>query len=269
MTQAWLMKCGSTRTVGRSTDCDIQVSGRGGEGRGRASSQATSFPLLMRYSLTYIHHPLYSIVLSSPSAGIRDESGALISWALCRDGTVGNVFTLSNHQRKGFSSIVVRSLVKNMADRGIHAICDIVVGNDASEALFTKFNFTRLEQSHWTYMFNGSFEVKDFNELRDRCDEVLCKYEWRFPLDDEWERVYDMVRRGYTMNAVVVDGVEKLPVASLEDLRSRDVMLLCPKGFQGYLGCYIGAMEVVILAAGSRKKGFEHLMSLHYERYAS
>ena len=95
------------------------------------------------YPLARIHQ--------APTACIR-KGGEPVSWALTHhDGSIGMVFTLQEHRRKGFAKAVISMLVKKQILAGRMPYCFIVEGNEASQRLFEELGFVEQSKVCWVH----------------------------------------------------------------------------------------------------------------------
>lgn len=95
------------------------------------------------YPLARIHQ--------APTACIR-AGGEPVSWALTHhDGSIGIVFTLQEHRRKGYAKAAISMLVKKQLLAGRTPYCFIVEGNEASKRLFEELGFVEQSRLCWVH----------------------------------------------------------------------------------------------------------------------
>ncbi|MFQ5914326.1 MAG: GNAT family N-acetyltransferase [Nitrospinota bacterium] len=95
-------------------------------------------------------YPL-SRIEGSPTTCIR-IGGQPVAWALVHyDGSIGMVYTLEEHRRKGYARAVVSALVEERFRSGRAPFCFIVDGNQASVRLFQGLGFFRQADLSWVF----------------------------------------------------------------------------------------------------------------------
>lgn len=95
-------------------------------------------------------YPL-SRILQAPTTCIR-VGGEPVAWALIHyDGSIGMVYTLQEHRRKGYAKAVVSVLAEKRLLAGRTPYCFIVEGNEASEGLFEELGFTLQSTLGWVH----------------------------------------------------------------------------------------------------------------------
>ena len=62
---------------------------------------------------------------------------------------IGNVFTMEEHRKKGLASTLISRFTAALLRTGYVPHCDIVVGNTASEKLFTHNGYVAMESTNW------------------------------------------------------------------------------------------------------------------------
>jgi hypothetical protein len=73
---------------------------------------------------------------NNPSSVLRNESGSPLSWAMMKeDGSMGVMYTLKEHRKKGYAVTVSKDLIKKIIDFGFQPYVHIVVENTASRKL--------------------------------------------------------------------------------------------------------------------------------------
>lgn len=76
---------------------------------------------------------LRECILNRPSSVYRDENGKAISWALVReDNSMGVMYTLKEHRKKGLAKIVSKDLIKKVINTGYTPYVHIVEDNNPS-----------------------------------------------------------------------------------------------------------------------------------------
>ncbi len=95
-------------------------------------------------------YPL-SRILQAPTACIR-IGGEPVAWALIHhDGSIGMVYTLQEHRRKGYAKAVVSVLAEKRLLAGRTPYCFIVEGNETSERLFEELGFALQSKLGWVH----------------------------------------------------------------------------------------------------------------------
>lgn len=92
-------------------------------------------------------------VMKYDSACIREE-GKPVSWCglhfdILGVGNMGFAHTIDEHRRKGYASLVTKSLVNRLADRGRRATVHVIKDNHASVALCKSMGFSTLGELGW------------------------------------------------------------------------------------------------------------------------
>ena len=98
--------------------------------------------------------PRFKHCISVGSVGVFTDTTPplLISWAI-RDlihGAIHHLYTLEEYRGRGLASAVVREMSSRIQDEGQVPFCYILVGNDASVALFKRVGF--VEQGRFNFM---------------------------------------------------------------------------------------------------------------------
>lgn len=171
-----------------------------------------------------------------------------------RDGTIGNVHTLESHTRRGYSKIVVGYLGERMQEEGIHPICDIVMGNVASENLFMKFGYRPIGESDWCYVDNGRYSG-DMNE-----------YIWREASKEDMDLILGMVER--TLSGDVVSSVQTSVRTCIEEERLTIMLPRVTGRVKTCLGFYsinreTGSIGHITVGYGLLYRGYEHGLLSH------
>ncbi|XP_019550971.3 uncharacterized protein LOC109420951 isoform X1 [Aedes albopictus] len=87
-------------------------------------------------------YTLKRLIAWNPSMGLFDESGRLLAWSLCwTTGTLAALQVDAEHLRKGFGSLVVRAVAKEMTKVGMNCQAIVHCANEISNAMFTKLGF--------------------------------------------------------------------------------------------------------------------------------
>jgi len=85
---------------------------------------------------------LRNCIEKNPSSVIRDEKGYPISWAMMReDGSLGVLYTLKEHRKKGYALTITNDLIKKVIDSGFQPYAHIVVENTPSRNMSEKAGF--------------------------------------------------------------------------------------------------------------------------------
>lgn len=88
---------------------------------------------------------LKTCIEKNPSSVIRDESGSPISWAMMReDGSLGVMYTLKEHRKKGHALTISNDLIKKVINYGFQPYAHIIVENTPSRSMSEKAGFV-----HW------------------------------------------------------------------------------------------------------------------------
>eukprot|EP01113_Clastostelium_recurvatum_P003597 TRINITY_DN11574_c0_g2_i1.p1 TRINITY_DN11574_c0_g2~~TRINITY_DN11574_c0_g2_i1.p1 ORF type:complete len:350 (+),score=60.25 TRINITY_DN11574_c0_g2_i1:97-1146(+) len=97
------------------------------------------------FSLAYIQW----LIENFPSACVRVD-GQLVSWAIMHsDLSIGIMFTLESHRKRGYGSSVAAFLSVQLLERGLTPYCHVATGNKSSAKVFTQLGFTEGEQVVW------------------------------------------------------------------------------------------------------------------------
>ncbi|XP_019559658.3 uncharacterized protein LOC109428387 [Aedes albopictus] len=84
------------------------------------------------------------------SIGLFNESGEMLAWSFVwPTGAIGPLEVAKNHLRKGYGTIIAKAIAKEVAKVGMNCYGTIVSGNDASEAMFSKLGFKRVEDTYY------------------------------------------------------------------------------------------------------------------------
>ncbi|KAJ8673654.1 hypothetical protein QAD02_004916 [Eretmocerus hayati] len=94
---------------------------------------------------------LESLVKYNKSVGLfKKDDDSLISWILLYDfGSLGMLQTVEEHKGKGYGKIVVKALVKQLAQEGLDSTLYVVKNNVAAEKLFRSIGYRSLEEYCW------------------------------------------------------------------------------------------------------------------------
>ena len=87
-----------------------------------------------------------------PSVGIfLKANDKLVCWAVCHppSGGISHLYTEENHQGKGYGSLAVQQLSKQLSKNGLVPFATIFTGNDASLRLFSKLGFEYVHDGHF------------------------------------------------------------------------------------------------------------------------
>ncbi|KAL7889377.1 hypothetical protein AOLI_G00016350 [Acnodon oligacanthus] len=99
------------------------------------------------------------MILNFPSCCVLDSDGQPVSWILTYcDCTMGMLYTMPEHRRKGYAKALVSIMAKKLHSKGYPVYCFIEEDNSLSYRLFASLGFTE-DPSHrlvW-YTFNEMF----------------------------------------------------------------------------------------------------------------
>ena len=92
--------------------------------------------------------------ISVGSVGVFTDTTppTLVAWAVKENvyGFIHHLYTLEEYRGRGLASVVVREMSSRIQDEGQVPFCYILVGNDASSALFKRIGF--VEQGRFSVM---------------------------------------------------------------------------------------------------------------------
>ncbi|KAH8325552.1 hypothetical protein KR067_001339, partial [Drosophila pandora] len=84
------------------------------------------------------------------SAGVFNSSGEPLAWCLrSPHGSLGNLYVLSDHRRKGLGSMVVRFMAKEILKTGSEVMATVVLENKSSQKMFEKMGFRPIDTLYW------------------------------------------------------------------------------------------------------------------------
>lgn len=87
-------------------------------------------------------YTLKRLIAWNPSIGLFNETGRLLAWSLCwTTGTLAALQVDANYLRKGYGSLVVKAIAKDMATMGMNCQAIVHCANEVSNAMFTKLGF--------------------------------------------------------------------------------------------------------------------------------
>lgn len=87
-------------------------------------------------------YTLKRLIAWNPSIGLFDESDRLLAWSLCwTTGTIAAIQVDEEHLRKGYGSLVVRAIAKEMAKVDMNCQAIVHCANAVSKAMFAKIGF--------------------------------------------------------------------------------------------------------------------------------
>lgn len=93
---------------------------------------------------------LKQCISANASSMVRDENGAPVSWALIReDGSMGVMYTLKTHRKKGLAKKVSIDLIKKAIQTDLVPYVHIVIGNAPSVALATELGMVKWGEVLW------------------------------------------------------------------------------------------------------------------------
>ncbi len=106
-----------------------------------------------------------------PSAGVfLKENDQLVSWMVCHVPRMGKLYTVEEHRKRGYASLVTRYLCKRMAQSGYIPSVSVVIGNDASSAFFESIGFNNCgDKPHFDSQMPPSLHeaiLKNFSSLK-------------------------------------------------------------------------------------------------------
>ena len=101
---------------------------------------------------TCIAHFKYSISVGSVGVFTDTAPRKLVAWVVREMiyGYIHHLYTLEEYRGRGLASAVVREMSSRIQDEGQVPFCYILVGNDASVALFKSLGF--VEQGRFGYL---------------------------------------------------------------------------------------------------------------------
>lgn len=83
-----------------------------------------------------------NLIKNFPSSCITDKHGQPLAWILMYDYcAMGLLYTLPEHRGKGYTKVLISSMVKQIRAQGYPVYSYIEVDNDVSYRLFTKLGF--------------------------------------------------------------------------------------------------------------------------------
>ena len=94
---------------------------------------------------------LEELVDHFPSVGVYLKSNKLVTWAICNPpgGGISHLYTEKDHRNKGYATLAVRFLSKQLANNGLVPYATIGVDNEASAKLFSAVGFQRSHNVHF------------------------------------------------------------------------------------------------------------------------
>lgn len=99
----------------------------------------------------------------NPSVGLFNEIGELLAWCFCwPNGAIGPLEVVKEHQRKGYGSLMVRAIAREVANVGLNCYGTAIMGNLESRAMFEKLGFKSLGESCF-YARNRSRKLVEYD----------------------------------------------------------------------------------------------------------
>ena len=93
------------------------------------------------------------LIALNPSVGLFNDKGVLIGWCLKREyGTIGSLHVTENEHRKGYGSLLTKSLSIQLAQRDYDSIANVIFGNVKSKNLFVKLGFKIIDKMYRTQL---------------------------------------------------------------------------------------------------------------------
>lgn len=90
------------------------------------------------------------LVRLSQNIGAYDNQGNLVAWCLTLPmGALGLLQVQESHKRMGLGSLMVKSMSKMNAEKGIETLAPVVEENAASRAMFRKIGFQEIDKVYW------------------------------------------------------------------------------------------------------------------------
>ncbi|KXJ69540.1 hypothetical protein RP20_CCG026654 [Aedes albopictus] len=99
----------------------------------------------------------------NPSVGLFNEAGQLLAWCFCwPNGAIGPLEVAKEHQRKGYGSLMVKAIAREVANAGLNCYGTAITGNAQSRAMFEKLGF-RLVDGGCFYARNRSRKLVEYD----------------------------------------------------------------------------------------------------------
>ncbi|XP_058061162.1 uncharacterized protein LOC131211622 [Anopheles bellator] len=91
---------------------------------------------------------LERLICWNPSIGLYDSSDNLLGWCvLTQMGVIGSLGVIE--KRKGYGKLVLKGIVKKLAEMGLSSYASILVNNEPSKALFESVGFKLIKRVNW------------------------------------------------------------------------------------------------------------------------
>ncbi|XP_058065128.1 uncharacterized protein LOC131214813, partial [Anopheles bellator] len=91
---------------------------------------------------------LERLICWNPSIGLYDSSDNLLGWCVVTQmGVIGSLGVIE--KRKGYGKLVLKGIVKKLAEMGFCSYASILVNNEPSKALFESVGFKIIKRVNW------------------------------------------------------------------------------------------------------------------------
>ncbi|XP_052863998.1 uncharacterized protein LOC128270629 [Anopheles cruzii] len=91
---------------------------------------------------------LERLICWNPSIGLYDSSDNLLGWCLVTQmGIIGSLGVIE--KRKGYGRLVLKGIVKKLAEMGLNSYASILANNEPSKALFESVGFKLIKRVNW------------------------------------------------------------------------------------------------------------------------
>lgn len=82
------------------------------------------------------------------------SNGDLVCWVLKNHlGQLGILQTLPEYKRRGYATLIIKVMSKDIAEDGHDPLGTVLVGNIASEGMFEKLGFHRMDKCSYIECF--------------------------------------------------------------------------------------------------------------------
>ncbi|XP_058447808.1 uncharacterized protein LOC131428132 [Malaya genurostris] len=84
------------------------------------------------------------------SVGLFNESDELLAWCFCwQTGAMGALEVVTEHLRKGYGTLIVKAIARELARVGLNCYGTVICTNKASQGMFDKLGFERTGSYHF------------------------------------------------------------------------------------------------------------------------
>ncbi|XP_058818234.1 uncharacterized protein LOC131681454 [Topomyia yanbarensis] len=84
------------------------------------------------------------------SIGLFNESDKLVAWCFCwQTGAMGPLEVAPEHLRKGYGTIMVKAIARELANNGLNCYGTVLCTNKASQGMFEKLGFKRVDGHYY------------------------------------------------------------------------------------------------------------------------